>query len=155
MRLISEATARITGQSFSRKFVALGRLVNAWHEIAGPELALKTQPVRIRYNRKHKRVQKPEAVLDIAVSSADATLLHYQKDLMMERINQIFGDRWITAIHFVSMPVSQARKRQKVKTHLTEAEKNSLSQLLTGVADSDIRKSLESLGQAILTEEKQ
>jgi hypothetical protein len=154
MRLLSEATSRITGQSFSRKFVALGRIVSHWEEIVGAELALKTQPTQIRYNRKHKRIQKPEAVLDVAASSADATVLHYQKDLMIERINQIFGDRWITAINFVSTPLSKPRKAQKSNIPLTEAEKNSLSHLLTGVADSDIRKSLESLGHAILTEDK-
>lgn len=157
MRPISEATARIAGQNFSRKYIALGRIVNCWNEIVGAELADKAQPVKIRYNRKHKhkRTEKPEAALDIAVSSADATALHYQKDLILERINQIFGERWITAIRFVTMPVSQPPlKRRKVKTPLTDAEKNSLSVMLKDIEDNDIRQRLEGLGQAIIAEER-
>ena len=156
MRSLSEVTARITGQSFSRKYIALGRIVNNWSEIVGAELALKAQPVKIRYNRKHKRITKPEAVLDIAVTGADATVLHYQKDLIIERINQIFGERWITAVRFVTMPVSQASaKARKSKIPLTEAEKNSLSHLLEGVTDEEVRARLQNLGQAIIVEEKQ
>ena len=156
MRSLSEVTARITGQSFSRKYIALGRIVNSWLEIVGPELATKAQPVKIRYNRKHKRVTKPEAALDIAVSGADATLLHYQKDLIIERINRIFGERWITDVRFVTMPVSSAglKKPKKAKTPLTQAEKNSLSQLLDGVQEDSLRERLASLGEAILMEEK-
>ena len=155
MRSLSEVTARITGQSFSRKYIALGRIVNNWAEIVGEELALKAQPVKIRYNRKHKRITKPEAVLDIAVTGADATVLHYQKDLIIERINQIFGERWITAVRFVTMPVSQASaKARKSKIPLTEAEKNSLSHLLEEVTDEEIRTRLQNLGQAIIAEEK-
>ena len=155
MRSLSEVTARITGQSFGRKYIALGRIVNSWTEIVGPELAAKTQPVKIGYNRKHKRVKKPEAVLDIAVTGADATVLHYQKDLILERINHIFGDRWITAIRFVTMPVTQGPARgRKPNIPLTEAEKNSLSHLLEEVTDEEIRTRLQNLGQAIIAEEK-
>lgn len=156
MRPLSEVTARITGQSFSRKYIALGRIVNNWTEIVGAELAGKAQPVKIRYNRKHKRVTKPEAALDIAVSGADATVLHYQKDLIIERINRIFGERWITDVRFVTMPVSQAPpKAKKAKTPLTQAEKNSLSHLLEGVEEEIMRERLQSLGEAIIMEDKQ
>jgi hypothetical protein len=105
MRPVSEAAARIADISFSRKYIALGRIVSHWGEIVGAQLAHKAQPVKINY-RKKDRGQKPDACLDIAVSSADATLLHYQKDLILERINQIFGERWITAIRFVHAPAN-------------------------------------------------
>lgn len=153
MRPVSEATSRVLGQSFNRKYIALGRIVSNWNEIIGEKLAGKAQPVKIRY-RKHDKGQKPEAALDIAVSSADATLLHYQKDLILERINQIFGERWITAIRFVSIPANKEPPGHKKTRHpLTAQKKKTLSGMLSGIDDPDIRDRLGSLGKEILSTE--
>ena len=155
MRQLSEAAARIASHNFSRKYVALGRIVNAWSDIVGQDLASKAQPVKINYRKPAKKGDKPKASLDIAVSSADATLLHYQKDLILERINQIFGEQWITGIRFVQVPANfEPPKKQKVRKPLTSDEKNTLSGLLLDVEDEDIKTRLEKLGTAVLEESK-
>ncbi|MCB9983968.1 MAG: DUF721 domain-containing protein [Rhodospirillales bacterium] len=154
MRPLSEATARIAGKSFERKYIALGRIVNNWSDIVGEKLADKGQPVKIHY-RKKKGAQKPEATLEIAASSADATLLHYQKDLILERINQIFGERWICAIKFVNIPSNtQGKVFKKPKAPLTAEEKKTLSDVLFGIEDADMRARLERLGQSIIMDDK-
>lgn len=154
MRPVSEATSRVMGKNFSRKYIALGRIVKHWREIVGDTLADKAQPVKLRY-QKYKESKKPQASLDIAVSGADATLLHYQKDLIIERINQIFGDRWITAIRFVQIPAnSRSIGIKKARTPLTDTEKNHLSTVLESVKDKDIRQKLECLGQAMMMDER-
>ncbi|MBP7722704.1 MAG: DUF721 domain-containing protein [Alphaproteobacteria bacterium] len=155
MRPISEATARVSGQSFSRKYVSLGRILSSWKEIVGEKLAGKAQPVKINY-RKREKGGNPVAILDIAASSADSTLLHYQKDLILERINQIFGDKWVTAIRFVATPVSiKGKTAKKSRIPLTEDEKSHLSGMLESLADPDLKAKLETLGTAIITEQKQ
>lgn len=155
MRPISEATARVSGQSFSRKYVSLGRVLSCWKEIVGDKLANKAQPVKINY-RKREKGGNPVAILDIAASSADSTLLHYQKDLILARINQIFGDQWVTAIRFVAAPVNtKPGKVKKTRIPLTEDEKNHLSGMLETLADPDLKSRLETLGTAIMTEQKQ
>jgi hypothetical protein len=154
MRPIAEATTRITGKSFSRKYIALGRIVNSWNEIVGPDLATKAQPAKIRYSKRPDN-GTPAAVLDIATTTADATLLHYQKDLILERINRIFGEGWVTGIRFVSMAGNDTRfKVRKTKKPLTEQEKTYLSHILEGVEDLDVKARLGSLGESILTEPK-
>jgi hypothetical protein len=155
MRPISEATARVSGQSFSRKYVSLGRILSNWKEIVGEKLAHKAQPVKINY-RKREKGGNPVAILDIAASSADSTLLHYQKDLILERINQIFGDKWVTAIRFVATPVSiKGKTAKKSRIPLTEDEKSHLSGMLESLDDADLKARLETLGTAIITEQKQ
>lgn len=153
-RLISEAIPGVTGKVFSRKYIMLGRLVTHWHDIVGADLAGKTQPMKIRYI-KPKNGDKATASLDIATSTADATLLHYQKDLILERINQIFGDRWVTAIRFVPMasnaPLKAPRKPPRA---LSLNEKTYLSGLLDGVSDPEIQERLKNLGSAILQDQK-
>lgn len=154
MRPVSEATRRVTGHSFSRKYISLGRILSHWEDIVGKDLASKAQPVKLHY-KKRKDGAKPDASLDIAVNGAEATLLHYQKDLILERLNNIFGERWINAIRFVSMPSNtQGSRLKKAKAPLTEGQKKHLSSLLDSISDPDIRHKLENLGEALLTEER-
>lgn len=155
MRPLSDAVGRVTGKNFSRKFVSIGRIVTQWPDIIGENLAEKAQPVKIHYRKKPGN-KKPEASLDIACSTADATLLHYQKDLIIERINQIFGERWITAIRFVNIPAGEVKAKQpKRRIPLTQEEKNTLSHMLSEIDDDEIRTKLNDLGQAMISDEKQ
>lgn len=160
MRPLAEAAARIAGQSFSRKFVALGRIASQWNEIVGSDLAAIAHPVRI-HTRKLAVRGTPDVILDIAVAPAQATLLHYQKDLILARINQIFGAGWVTQIRFVPpadagvKPKSWFKKPTRMQKNLTEDEKNTLYNMLETVQDDDLRERLGRLGQSILLEEKQ
>ena len=161
MKPLSEATAKIASKSFERKYIALGRIVKNWEEIVGAKLADKAQPVKIQYRYKSKnknsknKGEKPTATLEIATSSSHATALHYQKDLILERINQIFGERWVTAIKFVNVPSNTIQKpKSKTKPPLTTEEKKALSELTFSVEDEQMRKRLETLGTAIFTDQK-
>ena len=156
MRSLSEATAKIASRSFERKYIALGRIVKHWDDIVGHKLADKAQPVKIHY-RKKPGARKPDATLEVAASSAHATLLHYQKDLILERINQIFGERWIVGIRFVSTPMNSQHKAgkwsKKTKRPLTDGEKKTLSDMVLEIEDEEMRLRLKNLGQAIITDE--
>ena len=154
MRPLSEATARLAGRSFERKYIALGRIVNNWREIVGSNLADKAQPARILY-RKRKNSKTADATLEIATSSSDATLLHYQKDLILERINQVFGEQWISALRFVHFPTNNSYKKYKnPSAPLTDDEKKTLSDMVFEVKDVAMRDRLYHLGSAILLDQK-
>ncbi len=153
-RLISESIPRLTEKVFSRKYLMLGRLVTRWTDIVGKDLSTKAQPIKIRTMRPKKKGDRPIATLDIATNTADATLLHYQKDLILERINQIFGANWITAIRFVpqaSNTASTVNYKRRTKP-LTASEKEYLATALDGIKDEDLEKRLAKLGAAILQE---
>lgn len=165
LRLISESVPKVADRAFKRKYIMLGRLVTHWSEIVGPELAGKAQPVKIRYYKRKKTGRSAEskstASLDIAVSPADATVLHYHKDLILERINQIFGAGWITAIRFVPQESSHDNRRTTAPPFpkmppkiLTMQEKRDLSGMLETVQDPEIRERLQKLGTAILQDQK-
>ncbi len=154
MRPLSEATSRIASKSFSRKYVALGRVIKQWPAIMGDEFADKAQPLKINY-RKAMRGKKPTATLDIATSSSYATTLPYQKDLILERINQLFGDQWITDIRFVVSEISHTPLlKKKITSPLTMGEKKYLSETLNQVDDPEFKEKLESFGKALLADIK-
>lgn len=129
----------------------LGRLVTHWAEIVGKDLADYAQPVKIRY-RKVPGSVRPEASLDIAATTAEATLLHYRKDLILERINQIFGEKLVSAIRFVPVAANAAppKPRRLLQKPLSPAEKEDLANILEQIDDPELKGRLEMLGTSIL-----
>jgi hypothetical protein len=148
-RLLSDSIPRIAGQIFSRKYIMLGRLVTRWADIVGADLADKAQPVKIRTIK--SKNGNTASSLDIAVSPADAMVLHYRKDLILERINQIFGEQLVSAIRFVPEAANATRPPMPRRLRpLTGSDKEYISGILAGVEDADMREKLQSLGSAIL-----
>lgn len=152
MRPLSESTSRVSSKNFQKKYIALGRLVNQWPEIVGEEFADKAQPIKLNYRKqKNKKIVR----LDIATSAAYSTILAYQKDLILQRIHQIFGNDFITDIKFVASTIKEAPPEiKKRRAPLTRAEKNDLSELLEGIEDEEFKKRLKSFGTAFLQDQK-
>lgn len=157
-RLISESVPRVAGQAFGRKYIMLGRLVTHWADIVGAEMAMQAQPVAMKYRSGKKKDpaakdDKPaEFTLEISADSAAATVLRMQVDLILARINQIFGANWITAIRFVPKATDgQENNRFKKRPKpLTPDQKQSLSTMVKDVSDPELQERLERLGAAIL-----
>lgn len=154
MNPVSRSVPKLMGKVFARKYIALGRIVTHWKEIVGPDFAERAQPAKIHYVKPKMPKEKPTATLDIAASSADCAVLVYQKDVILQRINQIFGDSWVTDIKFRHVePKTKPRMHKRTKS-LTVEEKNHLSQLLETVDDPELKERLEKLGQSILQEKQ-
>lgn len=158
LRPLSTSISKLTSQTFSKKFVALGRVLNNWNDIIGSEMSVKAQPVKIHYRKPKDKGDKPQATLEIAATSSDAALLHYQKDLILARINQIFGDNWITALRFVHIPANietYSKSTRKPKLPIQQSDIDQLKSDLSSIEDEDIRNCLEKLGQSVLRKERQ
>jgi hypothetical protein len=153
MKLISESVPSVTGRIFSKKYVRLGRILTHWEAIVGDDMADKTQPIKLSYHRNKEK--KTQFVLELAANSSDAMVLRYRVDLIIERINQIFGDDWIKAIKFVPV-VSNERSRIKRTTRktLTEDEKNYLSEVLKNTKDPELEEKLREFGEALLLDKE-
>lgn len=155
MRPISEATSRISNKTFTRKFVALGRLLDQWDEIMGRQFSSLAQPIKLNYRKAGKDKKNSYATLDIATSASNATILSYQKGVILERINSLFGNNWIKDIRFVASELAEEPLEPgSITPPLSSKEKLFLSEALDQVDDPDIKDKLEKLGKAILTDIK-
>jgi hypothetical protein len=155
LRLISDSAPKVADKIFKRKYIALGRIVTRWQDIMGEKMAAQAQPQKIHYRKPRKQGDKPEATLEIATSSANASLLIMQKGMLLEKINYIFGERWITDIKFVHIP-SNAALPQKARTKpLTMDEKTRLSQMLGDIEDPELKEKLERMGRSLMEDHKQ
>ena len=156
LKLISSAVPKVTNKTFKRKYIALGRIVTQWREIIGEKMADHAQPLKIHYRKPKRKGDPPRATLDIAASSAQASILIMQKGLLLEKINHIFGEALVTDIRFVHQTTAQS-KTSSTKKHLqplTQEEKNSLSNMLDAVEDDELKSRLSSMGEALLKDNK-
>jgi hypothetical protein len=156
LRPLSESVSAITRQSFAKKFVALSRILEYWTDIVGADYASITQPQKLSYRKPKTKDEKPHAILHIMADPSDAASLHYQSDLILERLNQIFGDKWITKIKFEPMTESSVSGFagdtyvKKTPIPLTPEAENQLNSILNDISDPELRLRLEKLGQGVL-----
>lgn len=154
LKLLSDTVPRVTDKTFKRKFVALGKLLARWEDIMGEQMAAQAQPLKIRYRKPKRKGDRPEATLDIAASSAHASLLVMQKGMLLEKINYIFGEALVTDIRFIHTQVKSPSTAPKHQQTLSDDEKNSLSDMLESIEDEDIRSRLMNMGAALIADHK-
>lgn len=155
LKLISKSVPHVTDKTFKRKYIALGRIVTHWKDIMGDKMASYAQPLKIHYRKPKRKGDKPTATLEIAASSAHSSLLIMQKGVLLEKINHIFGEQWISDIKFVHAPANAKTEKPKKKTiPLSIDEKNSLSHMLEMVEDPAIKERLEKMGYSLLQDQK-
>lgn len=151
MKPLHQSTSKIVSQNCSRKFVAIGKVVKVWPEIIGEELARFATPVKIHYQKPKSRKDNPKAVLYIETNSAHATILHYQKAIILEKISHYFGAGWIEDLKIKANAGPLTEKPiKRAPAPLTEEEKNHLSELLDPFDDQEMAARLRQLGQGIM-----
>jgi hypothetical protein len=165
LRPIAKSVHTVSDKTFSRKHIALARMMQRWCDIIGTDLADQAQPSKIKYrksgpdNRKGCNKKQSRAILVIAVHSAQSTLLHYRKDLILSRINQIFGEDWITDIQFTHIPANSQsnstwRRNTSRTANLAPEEEKKLTNILDNVGDDELRHRLDRFGKAIWKHDK-
>jgi predicted nucleic acid-binding Zn ribbon protein len=115
----------------------LGRLVQRWEDIVGPQLAGVTRPDRLR-----------SRVLFVTVSDTIwmQQLMFYQSQLL-QNIRQVFGDIPVRRLHFVlavasPQPVQPAVAQVPEPLPLTATEEQRMMDDTCGIADPELRESI-------------
>ncbi|MET4103576.1 hypothetical protein ABIE58_003018 [Roseovarius sp. MBR-78] len=140
--------------SESRGF-AQSRLLTHWPEIAGEATAAIARPVEVSYSR-----QGMGATLTLLTTGAQAPILEMQKEALRERINAVYGYNAISRIRLTQTAPSgfaegQAdfvhRKPPKAPAAPPPEVAAKAHDMVTPVADDDLRAALERLGRNVLT----
>lgn len=136
---------------------AVARLLTQWADVAGPDLAAVTRPVKMGYGR-----EGLGATLTLLVSGAHAPMVEMQKERLRERVNAVYGYNAVARIvltqtaaagfaegqaAFAAAPPPAARAPDPQVA--AAAEKTA-----SGVADPGLRAALEAMARNILTRRK-
>lgn len=144
-------TQRIRAAGESRGF-AVARLLTHWDEIAGPDMARATRPLKVSYGR-----EGFGATLTLLVSSAQAPMIQMSLPRLIERVNAAYGYAAITRITLTQTATSGFAEGQTPFSAPAPAKPADpaltvkASALAQPIQDQTLRQALEQLGQNILT----
>jgi len=100
---LSDLVSRALQSAFARQGFAAVDIVNHWEDIVGPELAGRTEPVRLVWPRR----DDPDSTgtLTVRVEGAYAIELQHLAPVVIERVNRYFGWRCVGRIAIRQGPV--------------------------------------------------
>lgn len=149
-RILSDLLPALTKDILGRKGMLFGKLLAEWPHIAGSDFADKCRPLELKFAKKTD--QKSQAVLHLAVDSAFALEISYQKSLLMERLNVFFGYSAIKDIKIIQQTkVTDNRPVRRSPTRpLTTEENDFIEKIISDIKESDLQIALKNLGKAIV-----
>jgi len=148
-RSLSDLVPGLTKDILGKKSMLFGKMLSEWTHIAGADIAAKTTPLDLKYEKKLDK--KSQATLHLAVQSAYALELSYQKSLLIERLNMFFGYPAIKDIKMVQQDNIMSNKKSSFKPPrpLTMQEEKVLDEMVGVIQENDLQTALKNLGKAI------
>jgi len=148
-RSLSDLLPGLTKDILGKQGQLFGKMLAEWTHIAGADIAAKTTPLDLKYAKKLDK--KSQATLHLAVQSAYALELSYQKSLLIERLNMFFGYPAIKDIKMVQHDNIMGNKKPLAKPPrlLTMQEEQILDKMVGGIQENDLQMALKNLGKAI------
>jgi hypothetical protein len=146
LRRMPDLLGRILDPAARRRGLAEARLLTEWPSIVGPELAARSQPVRLSQRR-----DRAGSVLSVHVAGAAALELQHSEPQVLERINGFFGYPAVARLHLIQAPPQRggARTVPARRVPLTSTEENEVAAAVRGVPDPALRAALAALGRAL------
>lgn len=145
----------VTRKALGRRGFASAAVITEWAHVVGPELARESIPERLVF----PHGKRDSGVLWIRVDGPLATELAHLEPLVLERINASFGYRAVAGLRLRQGPVTApsgdspepSRPLPPSPPSLPPEQRRALASRLHSVADTELRASLQRLGEAVLT----
>ncbi|MFS8036793.1 DUF721 domain-containing protein [Xanthobacter sp. AM11] len=123
-------------------------VVTHWDEIVGPDLAPRSQPLRLQWPREDGAA----ATLVVRVEGAYAIELQYAAPVVVERVNSYFGWRCVGRLALRQGPVPQRHARPPVSPPPDDASIARIRAEIGGFEDEALAASLARLGALVRRE---
>jgi len=150
-RSLSDLVPALTKDILGKKSLLFGKMLADWPGIAGTDIAAKTMPLDLKYAKKVDR--KSQATLHLAVQSAFALEISYQKSLLLERLNMFFGYPAIKDIKLIQQTsiTSRGKASARPKRRMTQDEEQVIDGMIAKIQENDLQTALKNLGKALLS----
>jgi hypothetical protein len=145
---LSVLLSDVFSDAYARQGFAARELVTRWAEIAGPEVAAHSEPLKIQWPRPVEGQAQEPATLVLRVEGPMALEIQHASDVILERVNRFFGWSAVGRLALRQAPLSRregaAPSRAPDATSVAEVEET-----LTAVEDEELRAALARLGASI------
>lgn len=154
---LRETAGKLIGKTFAQRGFASAELVTRWAEIAGPDIAAHSEPLKIQWTRPLRAPSSGGAsvaetgqepgTLVLRVEGPAAIEIQHEADVICERVNRFLGWRAVTRIALRQAPLR--RGEPKAMRAIDAAATARIAASLPEIADEDLRQALARLGAAI------
>jgi len=133
---------------YAKQGFAARELVTRWAEIAGPEIAVHTEPLKIQWPRPVEGQPQEPATLILRVDGPMALEIQHGSDVILQRVNRFLGWNAVGRLALRQAPLSR-RTAPKAPSGPDARAVAEIAKTLTSVEDEDLRAALARLGAAI------
>ena len=135
-------------EAYAKQGFAARELVTRWREIAGPEVAAHSEPLKIQWPRQVEGQPQEPATLVLRVEGPMALEIQHASDVILQRVNRFFG--W-SAVGRLALRQGPLSRREGLAASRTpdESEIAEVAETLSSVEDEQLRAALARLGASI------
>jgi len=138
----------VFSDAYAKQGFAARELVTRWAEIAGPEMAAYSEPLKIQWPRPVEGQPQEPATLVLRVEGPMALEIQHASDVILERVNRFFGWSAVGRLALRQAPLS--RRNRPSGSRAPDAKSVAkVAETLSSVEDEALRTALARLGASI------
>ena len=138
----------VFADAYAKQGFAARELVTRWGEIAGPNIAAHSEPLKMQWPRPVEGQPQEPATLVLRVEGPMALEIQHSSDVILERVNRFFGWSAVGKLAFRQAPLSRSRRPPRPRPPDPEAVAE-VAGTLQSIEDDQLRDALARLGAAI------
>src|SRR6202045_1749543 len=112
---LSVLLSDVFSDAYARQGFAARELVTRWAEIAGPEIALHAEPLKIQWPRPVEGQPQEPATLVLRVEGPMALEIQHGSDVILQRVNRFLGWNAVGRLALRQGPPKRGTPRQGSK----------------------------------------
>jgi hypothetical protein len=145
---LSVLLSDVFSDAYAKQGFAARELVTRWAEIAGPEVAAHSEPIKMQWPRPVEGQPQEPATLVLKVEGPMALEIQHSSDVILARVNRFFGWSAVGRLALRQAPLS----RRKQAAPVVPPDPKSVAKIaetLSGIEDEQLKAALARLGAAI------
>src|SRR5205809_1910291 len=145
---LSLLLSNIFSDAYAKQGFAARELVTRWAEIAGPEIAAHSEPLKMQWPRPVEGQPQEPATLILRVEGPMALEIQHSSDVILQRVNRFFGWSAVGRLALRQAPLS--RRNRPAPSRVPDPKSVAkVAETLSAVEDEELRAALARLGAAI------
>src|ERR1700727_2053623 len=145
---LSVLLSDVFSDAYAKQGFAARELVTRWGEIAGPEIAAHSEPLKIQWPRPVEGQSQEPATLVLRVEGPAALEIQHSSDVILQRVNRFFGWSAVGRLALRQAPLSRRDRRPAPRAPDPKAVAK-VAESLSAVEDEELGAALARLGASI------
>jgi hypothetical protein len=145
---LSVLLSDVFSDAYAKQGFAARELVTRWAEIAGPEIAAHSEPLKIQWPRPVQGQPQEPATLVLRVEGPMALEIQHASEIILQRVNRFFGWSAVGRLALRQAPLSR-RDRPATRRAPDPKAVAEVAGTLSAIEDEELRAALARLGASI------